>query len=149
MHCNLGAVGGGRLQMPDGVGLLIDETKNLIIMETHYDNPTGDEDAVDVSGTNLYFSDSRPIEAGVLSLGDFSVSLAPLMVQNDFKYQSTCPTNCTERWGSELNVFGSFMHMHRTGREIYTNRFDKDGNFLETINGVGIDLRFTFAAITY
>lgn len=132
----LGAVGGGRFMVPDDVGFLIDESTQFIILETHYDNPNDEENAVDVSGATLYFADERPTEAGMLVLGDGIVSLAPQQVQHDYNYTSTCPSNCTQTWDNDINVFASLLHMHTTGREIYTNRYDKDGNFLETTNSV-------------
>lgn len=125
----------------------IDETNRFVVMEYHNDNSDGDTDALDVSGVKLYFADSRPILAGQLVVGDPGVSLFGRKVKNDFEYVSTCPSNCLATWKEEINVFVSFAHMHTMGRKIYTNQFDRDGKFVETINSVSISMHLLLHAL--
>lgn len=117
---------------------------NILIMETHFDNGDRATDAVDVSGVKMYFADERPIEAGMLALGDPSVSMFGQTVKNDFEYTSSCPSNCTATWKESINVVNSGLHMHTTGRKIYTNHFAKNGTFIQTINAVSPSTRPTF-----
>lgn len=131
------AVGVGRFVTPDDVGFVIDDTNNMIIVESHLDNPTNSSDIVDNSGVRLHLSRKRKIEAGILILGDAIVLMGGQMVKNGFNYTSTCPSNCTAKWPMpKLNVFASLQHMHTTGKQFWTNRYNKDGAFNETTNSI-------------
>jgi len=126
-----------RLILPDNVGFILDNTNNFLLMETHFSKSTTTTDTVDLSGVRLYLSNYRIIEAGMLSLGDARVTMHGDTVESGRKYVSTCPSNCSSYWSApEINVFGSIQTMRNTGQKTYTNRFDKDGNFIETISSV-------------
>jgi len=131
------AVGMGRFILPENVGIPIDETTNLLVLETHYDNPDGTQNIIDNSGAKLYLSKNRVIEAGILALGDAGLSLHGQKVKSGWNYTSTCPSTCTLKWAEpEITVISSTLHMHTTGKHIYTNRFDANGTFIETINSI-------------
>lgn len=134
--CASGAVGSPPFRTPEDVGFEINKDNNYFIMETHYDNPDMEEETVDISGAKLYFADDRPIKAGTLALGDPLVSLFGQPVKNDFEYVSSCPSNCTATWKENINVFMSVLHMHTTGRKIFTNHFDKNGTLIQRLNTV-------------
>lgn len=122
--------------MPDKVAFEIAKGNSYLLMETHYDNADYATDAVDVSGVKMYFADDRPIQAGMLALGDPLVSMFGQTVKHDFEYTSSCPSNCTATWKQNINIINSGLHMHTTGRKIYTNHFSKNGTFIQTINSV-------------
>lgn len=130
------AVGVGRFVMPNDVGFVVNNDNKFLIMETHFDNSDNATDSVDQSGAKLYFADDRKTEAGVLTVGDGLVSYLGETVKNDFEYVSTCPSVCTSRFPTTLNVFGSLLHMHTTGKRIWTNRFSQDGKFIDAVNSV-------------
>jgi len=130
------AVGASDLILPEDVGFLIESSNSMLVLQTHFDNPENSI-GVDTSGTQLFFSTNRSIHAGSLVLGDFGVSLGGLPVKNQFNYTSTCPSNCTSKWPDpEINVFASALHMHTTGRNMWTNKYNPDGSFNESINSI-------------
>lgn len=106
-------------------------------MESHYDNPEDIADNVDASGVRVYYTNTvRKYEAGSLSLGDPLVSRDSETVISEFKYEHTCPSECTSKHSKPITVFGSFLHMHTTGKEIYTNKFARNGTFLEKVGSI-------------
>lgn len=133
---NVWAVGAVGMTLPDDVGFLVESNNAMLVIETHFDNPTN-ATGVDTSGTEFFFSTTRSVEAGTLVLGDFSVSLEDVPVRNGFNYTWTCPSNCTAKWPDvEISVFASGLHMHTTGRNIWTNKYNADGTFNETMNAI-------------
>lgn len=123
--------------LPLEAGVVVDDTRNILVMETHYDNPGGESGSVDSSGVRLHFTDTmRKFEASSLITADAFVTLGGEKVKNNFEYEFTCPSACTNKFSESINVFSSFLHMHTTGREIYSNKFDEDNKFVENINKV-------------
>lgn len=115
----------------------MEEGNNIVVMETHYDNPNLEGNAFDNSGVRLYYTDTmRKHEAGSLHIGDRFVFLAGEKVMDDVPYQFTCSSNCTRKFARPVQLFSSFSHMHRTGREIYTNQFDSKNQFIRQFNSV-------------
>lgn len=144
-----GAVGSERLVLPGGVGFEIDSGNNFFIMDSHYDNPDLAKNVVDISGAKLYFADDRPIQAGVLVLGDArqSLSLTGQTIKNQFEYTSSCPSKCTATWKDDINVFLSHLHMHTTGRKIATQHYSKNGTLIQNINSVSVSFIFCFQVL--
>lgn len=123
--------------VPSEAGFLLDSENYILVLETHYDNPTAQLNNVDFSGVRMYYTDTlRQHEAGTLILGDAVISRGGQTVKHNFKYESTCTSGCTRKFSGPVSMFFSFLHMHKTGREIYTNKFDENGTFIENISKV-------------
>jgi Copper type II ascorbate-dependent monooxygenase, C-terminal domain len=123
--------------LPPEAGFLLTNQNRFLIMETHFNNADLVKDSVDQSGFTLFYTDNlRQHEAGVLNTGDPGVTLGGSPVVTGKKYSFTCPSECTQNFREPVNVFASFLHMHLTGKEIYENRFAKNGTFLEKIRAV-------------
>lgn len=126
---------------PEDVGMLVEEDDSYLILQTHYDNPSLEEGNVDNSGIKLYLTDRpRSMMAGSMVLGDGFVARRGELLKNGFEYAFTCPAECTERMPEKINIFASFQHMHTTGKEIYTNKFGADGEYVENVNKVCVHL---------
>jgi hypothetical protein len=125
--------------LPAEAGFLLTDKIKFLIMETHYSNPDLVAGSVDQSGVTLFYADKlRQHEAGVLNTGDPTVSLYGSPVVNGKTYQFSCPSECTQKFRQPVNVFASFLHLHVTGKEIYENKYAKNGTFLETVNAVSV-----------
>lgn len=142
--CRAGAVSSGRFVLPDGVGFEINAENNYFILDSHYNNPELARNAGDISGAKMYFANDRPIQAGVMVVGDSRITLIGQRVQHDVEYTSTCSSKCTATWKREVNVFMSFLHMHTTGRKISTNHYSKNGTLIQTLNSVRLFCCFLF-----
>lgn len=129
------AVGSGRFVLPPGVGFAVGgkgvgKGKVYIVLETHYDNAIGIPNFRDSSGVRLFYTNTaREHAAGTLMLGDQLLSLLGRPVVSGFEYQFTCPSACTQRMNRSINLFTSLLHMHYTGRKVFTNVYDRDANF--------------------
>jgi hypothetical protein len=123
--------------LPPEAGFLLTNQNKFLIMETHFNNADLVTDSVDQSGFTLFYTDKlRQHEAGVLNTGDPLLTLEESPVVNGKTYTFSCPSECTQNFREPVNVFASFLHMHLTGKEIYENRFAKNGTFLEKIRAV-------------
>ena len=126
-----------RYVLPDEAGIVVDDETNIIILETHYDNPKSLSNVNDKSGVVIHTtSKMRENEAGSLQLGDALILLGGEKVRSNFEYEFTCPTGCTQRFSRPVNLFANFLHMHTTGQEIYLNKFSNDGQFIENVNRI-------------
>ncbi len=131
------AAGRGPFVLPKDVGFALDESTSMVMLEIHYDNPDELTDVRDSSGVKLHFSKNRSIEAGTIWLNDGTVSRSGQVVKNDFNYTSTCPSSCTNTWEAEkINVFAGVSHMHTTGKYMWTNRYNSEGVFQDTLTSV-------------
>lgn len=117
-------------------------------METHFDNPDGVR-LNDTNGVRIHYTNTRrQYVAGSLQTGDAVVSRSfglrrpdgtrgpPATIISGLPYQHSCPSECTNRFSQPLNVFSSFLHMHRTGRKISENLYHANGTFKHTLNQV-------------
>jgi len=88
-------------QLPDNVGFRFGAASGgytSVAVQTHYNNVDGDEGVIDSSGIRIYYTeDMRPMDMGVLALGDPGVNLEGKPI---FEGKSTiafeCPGSCTE-----------------------------------------------------
>ena len=88
-------------QLPDDIGFRFGAASGeytSVAVQTHYNNVNGDEGVIDSSGIRIYYTDDmRPMDMGVLALGDPSVNLEGISI---FEGKSTiafeCPGSCTE-----------------------------------------------------
>lgn len=129
------AIGIGRFVTPDNVGFVLGDDVGYV-MEVHYDNNARTPGIIDRSGARLYYSSARPIEAGTMWLGDTVLDLRDEKVKSNLEYESNCPSNCTSNFKQPLKIFGSFLHMHTTGKSISTKRYHANGTFAETVSAV-------------
>lgn len=88
-------------QLPDDVGFRFGASSGgytSVIVQIHYNNVNGDEGAVDSSGIRVYYTeDMRPMDMGVIALGDPGVDLAGISVMEGKSFISfECPGSCTE-----------------------------------------------------
>lgn len=127
--------------LPREAGIVANKDKKFLIMETHFDNPDAIKGNIDNSGVRIYYTDTmRDNEAASLLIGDQIISRFSEVIQSGFKYQHTCPSECTSKFNRTINIFSSVLHMHTTGKEIYTNKFSANGSFVENIGKVRLFL---------
>eukprot|EP00737_Agarophyton_chilense_P000431 gb/GEZJ01000482.1/.p1 GENE.gb/GEZJ01000482.1/~~gb/GEZJ01000482.1/.p1 ORF type:complete len:829 (-),score=96.89 gb/GEZJ01000482.1/:2346-4832(-) len=126
-----------RLVLPLEAGILMDSSDYILVMETHYDNPDLLSDNIDFSGVRVFYTNTmRQYEAGSLLMGDTLLNRFDQTVQNGVQYEHSCTSACTKKFSRPINYFASFLHMHLTGMEIYTNKFSENGTFIENMNKV-------------
>eukprot|EP00178_Gracilaria_changii_P016973 TRINITY_DN485_c0_g1_i3.p1 TRINITY_DN485_c0_g1~~TRINITY_DN485_c0_g1_i3.p1 ORF type:complete len:488 (+),score=68.06 TRINITY_DN485_c0_g1_i3:2059-3522(+) len=126
-----------RLVLPEEAGIIMDEKDYILVMETHYDNPNLVSGNIDFSGVKVYYTNTmRQHEAGSLLMGDILIERFGETVRSGFEYEHSCTSACTSRFSRPVNYYASFLHMHLTGMEIYNNKFDENGTFIENMNKV-------------
>eukprot|EP00172_Hildenbrandia_rubra_P003683 Plantae.Rhodophyta-Hildenbrandia_rubra.ctg6171.p1 GENE.Plantae.Rhodophyta-Hildenbrandia_rubra.ctg6171~~Plantae.Rhodophyta-Hildenbrandia_rubra.ctg6171.p1 ORF type:complete len:805 (-),score=130.68 Plantae.Rhodophyta-Hildenbrandia_rubra.ctg6171:2098-4512(-) len=131
------AKGATKWFVPDVTGFELNDKNKFLVLETHYDNADEDSGVIDSSGAKLYYTDKRREQPGAaLVVGDGYVSMSGEIVKSDWQYNSTCPKECTGLFEKSLTVFASGLHMHTTGKRIWTNHYDKDGKFIASREGV-------------
>jgi len=120
-----------------------------IIIELHYNNPKLISGLVDNSGISLrYTPHLRKYDAGVITLGDPFVRLPSLPAQQTrVERETNCPSECTSQWPHDINVIGSFMHMHLTGKQLWTNHW-RGSQHLGQTNRVDFYV-YEFQQVTY
>ncbi|CAM9974997.1 unnamed protein product [Ascophyllum nodosum] len=117
-------------QLPKDVGFKFGSASGgytSLQLETHYNNVDGDEGVMDSSGIRVYYtSDLRPIDMGVLSLGDPSVWLGGFPIpEGKSSILFECPGSCTADnfEVDNVTVYGHFLHAHENGRRIITRQY--------------------------
>lgn len=150
------AVGMNDFVLPDDVGFPIgsgDTDIKFVILELHYDNPTGDNTITDNFGLRLFYNDGPPtLEMGVMVIGDVAVQsnnagIVDSLSADDLPFalgpipastaktlrQGTCPGTCTSEFeDAEVTVLSSFLHMHYYGHKVILEHYDEDNNFIAT-----------------
>jgi hypothetical protein len=135
------AVGTSALELPAGVGFRMGSATSYsishVVIEFHYTNPSGLSGVTDHSGLDITWTPTvRPIDAGVMTLGDPFVSLPSISPDKKaHAVETTCPSQCTQSWPHTINVFSEFLHMHAAGSRMFTNQF-RNGNYLRTTNRI-------------
>lgn len=123
--------------LPIEAGILVNGEKQILVMETHFDNHDLIEGNIDNSGVKVYYTDTmREHEAGSLLIGDSMLGRFGDVVKTDFEYENTCPSECTSKFKKSINIYSSLSHMHTTGKEIYTNVHAKNETYLRNMNKV-------------
>ena len=87
-------------QLPEDVGFRFGSTfggYTSVEVQTHYNNVDGDEGIIDNSGVRVYYTEElRPMDMGVLALGDPSVKLRGLPIADGkSSVLFECPGSCT------------------------------------------------------
>ncbi|CAM9180093.1 unnamed protein product [Ectocarpus sp. 4 AP-2014] len=131
------APGTGNLELPDDVGFLFGNESggfNSLNIQTHYNNPDGVSGKNDSSGVRVYYTEEvRPIQMGVMKLGDPFVSLEDQpLPDGKSSFSFGCPGTCSETnfEEEEVTVFIHMLHMHENGQRMVTRQYrnDSDGN---------------------
>ena len=61
-------------------------------------------------------------------MGDFAVTMSPFAAGSvKVHRETTCVSACTNNFLGPVHVFGSFLHMHNVGQQIYTTRTTASG----------------------
>lgn len=97
----LWAPGLSNLELPDDVGFLFGNESggfNSLNIQTHYNNPDGVSGETDSSGVRVYYTEElRPMQMGVMKLGDPSVALADQpLPDGKSSFSFGCPGTCSE-----------------------------------------------------
>jgi mono/diheme cytochrome c family protein len=113
--------GGPALSMPQGVGLTLEPHEHYV-MQIHYSNPLGLEDATDTSGVDLCTSDEPPLhEADVMAFGTLDFTIPPHQTMS-----VDCEFEIPEMLGT-FHAIASLPHMHALGTSI-ANTVEKGGS---------------------
>jgi hypothetical protein len=113
------APGGGNFVMPDDVGLELSGPDEWLILQMHYNNTAGWQDAADRSGVALCTTDTpRPQTAGIVWLGTFDIDI-PAGASGHAEV-GMCPSTVTSLLPSPLRIISSAPHMHELGRAFKT-----------------------------
>ncbi|CAN0202728.1 unnamed protein product, partial [Scytosiphon promiscuus] len=134
------APGAAAVELPTDVGFLMGNISGglkSLSLETHYNNPDGDAGVVDSSGVRVYYTEElRPINMGVMKLGDPGVALSETPLP-DGKLGASfgCPSSCTEEnfEVDEVSVFYHFLHMHENGQLMRTRQYRNDSSGNEVL----------------
>jgi Copper type II ascorbate-dependent monooxygenase, N-terminal domain/Copper type II ascorbate-dependent monooxygenase, C-terminal domain len=138
------AVGMGPASWPPDAGFRIGNATSFAarhgILEIHYDNAQMQSGVSDSSGVEIYYTDKlRKYDSAVLTLGDPATrlpSLDPGLSPDEpgASRETNCPSECTADWPHDINVFGSFLHMHGLGRRMHTSVWNNDGTFRQYLD---------------
>lgn len=92
-------------------------------MQTHYNNPELVPGFIDSSGFTLYYTPNlRPNDLAVLIIGQPILSIPP--GQDAYSAPAAlCPSSCTEKFPTDLNVFAVTPHMHTAATAVETRHF--------------------------
>ncbi|KAI9347692.1 PHM/PNGase F domain-containing protein [Obelidium mucronatum] len=117
-----------------GVGL---NAFRYFALQIHYNNQNQLSNVKDSSGLRLdYTNELRPNDIGVLILGSEDINIPG----NSPNYTSTpwnvCPSDCTKKFPSALNVISNGFHMHTLGHNS-TTRHIRNGKELDPLGVVG------------
>ncbi|CAN0444040.1 unnamed protein product, partial [Hapterophycus canaliculatus] len=134
------APGAANVELPTDVGFLFGNVSGglkSLSLETHYNNPNGDEGMVDSSGVRVYYTEElRPINMGVMKLGDPNLALSGTSLPDGKVITSfSCPSSCTEENFEieEVSVFYHFLHMHENGQRMRTRQYRNDSSGKEVL----------------
>eukprot|EP00299_Pterocystis_sp_00344_P016300 c8177_g1_i2.p1 GENE.c8177_g1_i2~~c8177_g1_i2.p1 ORF type:complete len:531 (+),score=129.00 c8177_g1_i2:35-1594(+) len=122
--------------LPSDVGFDLAQFKGIMV-EIHYNNPDGDDGVIDTSGIDIYYtSTARTHKAAIVQFGDPSVALRDEHLPAGLSsYTFSCPASSTKKWSTDLKVFASFLHMHKSGVKMFTQQF-RGGELIRTTNEV-------------
>lgn len=113
------APGGGNFVMPEDVGLEVPGPDDYLILQVHYHNTAGHQDARDRSGVALCTTETpRPKTAGFFTLGTVRIDVPPLTT--GLEVSGVCGSVWTRFLSGSLQVMASFPHMHQLGRRLRT-----------------------------
>ncbi len=127
------APGAYNLVMPEEAGLDLDG--GGYVLQVHYNNAAGHQDAIDRSGIAMCTTDKpRKHKAGSITLGTALIAVPPFV--EDYPVYGRCGVERTALWPEEVHVALSNPHMHQNGRSFETTvtRLDPEqGLITETL----------------
>jgi len=131
------AMGIGPMNFPPEAGSRMGFSKaayQYIVIEMHYDNPNGLRGVVDNSGYKMYYTEKlRKYDVSTLTVGDPYISFPSIPAHSEaFGLESTCPSQCTNKFSDDLIVFASSLHMHASGAQMWTTHY-RDDKYLGTL----------------
>ncbi|CAM9245832.1 unnamed protein product, partial [Hapterophycus canaliculatus] len=134
------APGAADSELPIDVGFLMGNVSggfSSLSLQTHYNNPNGDTGMTDSSGVRVYYTEElRPINMGVMQLGDPSVYLnGESLPDGKSGISFGCPSSCTEEHfeEEEVKIFYHFLHMHENGQTMRTRQYRNDSSGNEVL----------------
>ncbi|GFH29015.1 DOMON domain-containing protein, partial [Haematococcus lacustris] len=126
--------GSGPFNLPAEAGLPFGGPGGVsyVMLQIHYNNPTGLRNAVDSSGITVHYTQQlRPFDMGVLTLGSYDINVPP--GRSNFSVPANaCPSACTSRLTHSLTLTYNFLHMHQTGSAIVT-RHVRNGSAIQPL----------------
>lgn len=107
------------VEMPDGVGLLVQPGDQIVLQMHYFSDPDGPAQT-DLSSYRLRTTDSVPTEAFMTAVGPTDI-LIPANATAHTEHQAT-----RNNFGGPLTIYGAFPHMHLlgTGYEAKVTRSD-------------------------
>ncbi|CAJ0927448.1 unnamed protein product, partial [Mesorhabditis belari] len=99
-----------------------------IMVEIHYNNEKRVSGVVDSSGFKFTVTPNlRANDAGIMEIGlIYSDTMSIPPQQRAFPLTAFCPSACTKLYPDEgINIFGSQLHAHLTGRKLWTSIYRK------------------------
>eukprot|EP00026_Physarum_polycephalum_P002597 Phypoly_transcript_02604.p1 GENE.Phypoly_transcript_02604~~Phypoly_transcript_02604.p1 ORF type:complete len:907 (+),score=72.96 Phypoly_transcript_02604:3-2723(+) len=135
---------------PSNVGFRVGKSSiQNLVLQLHYYNPMFLENRTDSSGVRLTMtSNLLPIDAGYLTSGVADSAIKIPSRTNYYEVAGVCPIGAVEQVDRTINytVFGSGVHMHTLGQQIYANQYREDplsGEYTR-VGIVGCDDYYTF-----
>jgi len=138
------AVGGDELAMPNVAGVAVGggSPSRYLVLEVHVSNPAGLASQPVRTGVRLRTASRlRLFNATTLLIGDVTLrgfardptadfgsraygasSVRLPLRQSEAWFEANCPSTCTRTLRGPLFVAASYLHMHYTGRSIFTTR---------------------------
>jgi len=113
--------------MPPGTGFPFGKgSYEYMMLQVHYTNPEGRVGVEDSSGViATYTSQLRPNDLGVLWLGTEQFAIPP--GQEAYAVPpNICPSECTSKFTTDLNLVATEFHMHQTGAKQTVQRLRKE-----------------------
>ncbi|CAM9105653.1 unnamed protein product, partial [Hapterophycus canaliculatus] len=127
-------------ELPIDVGFLMGNVSggfSSLALETHYNNPNGDTGMTDSSGVRVYYTEElRPMNMGVMQLGDPSLSLEGFSLpEGKSSISFSCPSSCTEEHfeEEEVKIYNHILHMHENGQAMRTLQYRNDSSGNEVL----------------
>lgn len=123
--------------LPDDVGMTVGPSSyQSFRLEIHYDNPNLVEGRFDSSGVRFYYTDvKRPIELGILRLGDPIIALDGVSLGDGIsEHTFSCPEICSRTFLEEnetVTIFREYLHMHYLGQTM-KNELVRNGEVVHT-----------------
>ena len=86
------------------------------MLQVHYINSENKKGYTDSSGINLYYTPKlRQYNAGILAIGDTSLSLKPGLPE--VETEGICFHRCTQRmFKGPIYIYAAINHMHSLGK---------------------------------
>lgn len=131
------APGGADWWLPPDAGFLVGDGPGGQVtfrLQVHYNNPLGDQGAIDNSGLDLYVTKNlRPHAAGTMVFGDIlGINIPP--GEPAYEHVATCTGQQTSQILAEpMNVFGTAMHAHNIGSVLWSEVW-RDGAMAYELN---------------